>query len=329
MTLNIVDLSNNNGSKSISDYPADGYIFKATEGTYFTDKYCDSFVQQTIKAGKPFGVYHFMSAENWQSQADYFLNNIKGYIKKGLIVLDYEAKALNLGTGALKQMLDYVYKKTGVRPLVYTSASTTKSQDFSAIAKDYALWVADYTAPLDTLGGWSSAAMWQYTQSPYDKSYFYGDVSTWNKFAKTSTDTDDSDKTETAQQYPQILNGTNVQFGGLYTNKKDATEAKGNNYTSNVQTNVGTVSLRYVIDNKTGFAVYQISSNGTPIGWINSGDVVKTGVTIANTSKTYTVKSGDTLSGIAKKVGVSQSTLQSKNGITNPNKIYAGQVLKY
>lgn len=47
----------------------------------------------------------------------------------------------------------------------------------------------------------------------------------------------------------------------------------------------------------------------------------------ANTS-TYKVKSGDTLSGIAAKFGTTAKNLQSLNGISNPNKIYAGQVLK-
>ena len=43
--------------------------------------------------------------------------------------------------------------------------------------------------------------------------------------------------------------------------------------------------------------------------------------------KTYTVKKGDTLSAIAKKYGVSVSTLQTWNKIQDPNRIYAGQVL--
>lgn len=47
-----------------------------------------------------------------------------------------------------------------------------------------------------------------------------------------------------------------------------------------------------------------------------------------STTTTYTVKRGDTLSGIAAKYGTSVATLQKLNGISNPNKIYAGQKLK-
>lgn len=47
-----------------------------------------------------------------------------------------------------------------------------------------------------------------------------------------------------------------------------------------------------------------------------------------NVQKTYTVKSGDTLSGIAAKYGTTYQEIARKNGIANPNKIYPGQVLK-
>ena len=48
----------------------------------------------------------------------------------------------------------------------------------------------------------------------------------------------------------------------------------------------------------------------------------------STSATTYKVKSGDTLSGIAQKFGTTTKALQNLNGITNPNKIYAGQVLK-
>lgn len=42
----------------------------------------------------------------------------------------------------------------------------------------------------------------------------------------------------------------------------------------------------------------------------------------------YTVKSGDTLSGIAAKYGTTYQKLAKMNGISNPNKIYAGQKIR-
>ncbi|MCY9107214.1 LysM peptidoglycan-binding domain-containing protein [Bacillus atrophaeus] len=55
----------------------------------------------------------------------------------------------------------------------------------------------------------------------------------------------------------------------------------------------------------------------------------KTSSSSGNSSgSTYTVKKGDTLSGIAKAQGVSVANLQSWNGIKDPNKIKVGQVLK-
>ena len=48
-----------------------------------------------------------------------------------------------------------------------------------------------------------------------------------------------------------------------------------------------------------------------------------------NVSRAYTVHSGDTLSGIARKLGVSVSYLVNKNGINNANLIFVGETLSY
>ena len=48
----------------------------------------------------------------------------------------------------------------------------------------------------------------------------------------------------------------------------------------------------------------------------------------APTAETHTVKSGETLSGIAAKYGTTYQHLAQINGINNPDLIYAGQVLK-
>lgn len=47
-----------------------------------------------------------------------------------------------------------------------------------------------------------------------------------------------------------------------------------------------------------------------------------------STAKTYTVKSGDTLWGIANAHQTTVAAIQAKNGIADPNRIFAGQVIK-
>ena len=48
---------------------------------------------------------------------------------------------------------------------------------------------------------------------------------------------------------------------------------------------------------------------------------------LAQAQETYTIRSGDTLSGIAARTGYTVQALASANGISNPNLIYAGTVL--
>ncbi|NWN81225.1 MAG: LysM peptidoglycan-binding domain-containing protein, partial [Bacillus sp. (in: Bacteria)] len=50
--------------------------------------------------------------------------------------------------------------------------------------------------------------------------------------------------------------------------------------------------------------------------------------TASNKKQYYTIKSGDTLSGISKRFNTSIKTLQNWNGIKNPDKIYAGQKIR-
>ena len=59
----------------------------------------------------------------------------------------------------------------------------------------------------------------------------------------------------------------------------------------------------------------------TVYGWVGAKD-------IQATANTYTVKSGDTLSGIAKKYGTTVAKLVELNGIKNANLIYKGQLIK-
>lgn len=84
------------------------------------------------------------------------------------------------------------------------------------------------------------------------------------------------------------------------------------------------------------YDVAQVSGNRVLLAginsWINKSDVEIISVSSvpiqAPATSTYTVRSGDTLSSIASKFGTSYQALASLNGISNPNLIYVGQVLR-
>lgn len=61
---------------------------------------------------------------------------------------------------------------------------------------------------------------------------------------------------------------------------------------------------------------------------IYAGQVLKVNEKVS-TTRTYTVRSGDNLSSIASRLGTTHQTLAQRNGLSNPNLIYPGQVLSY
>lgn len=181
------DVSNHQAGLDLSTLSSDFFIMKATEGLGFVDAYCDAWIQWCINNNKPFGFYHFMTAQNPVAQADYFVNNTKNYFGKGIPVLDFEANGLLLGSSGAKQFLDRVFELTGVRPLIYTSSSVTFQHNWTDVVNaNYGLWVADYSSKAPAVKYWSSYAMWQHTSTPLDHNYFYGDVTAWNKYVGKS-----------------------------------------------------------------------------------------------------------------------------------------------
>ena len=60
----------------------------------------------------------------------------------------------------------------------------------------------------------------------------------------------------------------------------------------------------------------------------NTNTSSNTANTSSSATGTYTIQFGDTLSGIANKFGTNYESLASLNNISNPNRIYVGQVLK-
>lgn len=179
-------------------------IIKATEGVGYVDPACDTLYQRAKKAGKLLGVYHFARPDLNNSavaEADWFVNNIQGYIKEAILVLDWESGYLGNVSWA-KQFLDRVKERTGIKAILYASRSPINSFDWSSVANaDYGLWVADYGANTGQEGNkpavkwWSFYILWQYTSrgrvagynGDVDLNNFYGDAETWRKYATSSS----------------------------------------------------------------------------------------------------------------------------------------------
>ena len=315
--MNGIDISSWQSAINVSDMNVDFAIVKATEGSSYTSPSFTRQANDTLNSGKKLGVYHYMSyATPAKEQAEYFVRTVKPYIGKAVLVLDFEGTAVNKGTAFALEFLNTVQNLTGVKPMIYMSQSVAYSHDWtSVINNDYALWVARY--PLgDTitgfrndlsygyLGYWDSAVMFQYTShgklpgySGYlDLNVFYGNESQWDAYA-------------TAGGVVDIPN--TGDYGETYT-------VRSGDCLSTIAQKFG-VSWGSIATANGIYSPYIIYPGQVITIPGGSGGAVQ--------SQTYTVRSGDCLSTIGQKFGVSWGSIATANGIYSPYTIYPGQVI--
>lgn len=199
----------------------DFVIAKATEGYGYVDPMCDVHYQRAKSQGKRRGVYHFarpdLNPNGAIEEADFFVDNCKGYVKDGILVLDWECAVWNVSWA--KTWLDRVQSRTGVKPLIYMSASVVNGYNWSSVANaGYGLWIAGYPNKYNvpnpprpdeselpySIGAWPFAAMWQYSSSAgsLDRDIFYGDVNAWNAYAGRNVVKDNDKKEEKKDETP-------------------------------------------------------------------------------------------------------------------------------
>lgn len=214
--LKIIDVSSNQGLMKVSPIDCDGVMVKATGGTSYINDCCDFVIQQCIKLGKPFGVYHyaheFGHVVDATTESNYFIDNIKGYLHQGILALDYEvaingSNYTNADSNWCYEFCKNVIDKTGVIPLLYISKSLLYACDWSKVAGlGVGLWFAQYADNNAT--GWQSdpwtdnkpftpfnVVMQQFTshgqisgyRGSLDLNIFYGDQHAWQAYADPHT----------------------------------------------------------------------------------------------------------------------------------------------
>ena len=182
MTLTGIDVSSYQKNLNVANYPCDFVICKATEGTGYVNPVCDMHYQQAKASGKLLGVYHYARPDTGNSavaEADYFLENIKGYIGEAVLALDLECSGWqNFSTWA-KAWLDRIYAKTGIRPLFYSPGAGFQNFKDMLNAGNYGVWACS----ADSYYNGATIVIKQSVYDGLDHDVFYGDASAWKKYA--------------------------------------------------------------------------------------------------------------------------------------------------
>lgn len=196
-----IDISNWQAGFDISAAQPGFVIAKATEGTTYVDRHCDGFIQDCIKHDIPFGFYHFARSNDAVAEAKFFYENTRGYIGKGIPVLDFEVPNSN---SWLETWCKTFYGLSGVRPWVYMSSDYINNRGYGTpwVKSNCGLWIAGYPRAYTSYpspvcpyrhAGWTLAA-WQFTSSlamggmTVDGDFFYGDRTAWDRYVGSGQD---------------------------------------------------------------------------------------------------------------------------------------------
>lgn len=120
---------------------------KATEGLKLVDHHWKQNRKSLIELNVPNGAYHFLRPrQSAEEQANHFLNNYQSNQSDLPPVLDAETNEVSDATliASMKIWLEIVEKKTGKRPVIYTSYYMY-STFLKAAFKENKFWVANYT----------------------------------------------------------------------------------------------------------------------------------------------------------------------------------------
>lgn len=349
--MNGIDISNWQNGINLDAVPYDFIIAKATQGKTYVSPDCARQVEQARARGKLFGVYHYIDGSSAIGEADFFIDNIENWVGEGMLCLDWESNQ-NSAWGNedyLRQVAQRVIDRTGIPPVIYVQQSRMAQVKPIADALNCALWIAQY-ANMNATGyqdapwneGAYSCAIRQYSScgrlSGYsgnlDLNKAYMDAAAWKKYANPSGGASAPSPAPSKPSASAPSGSTLDLVYHIVTN--DINGDARRDYCGS----------RY--DEVQGFINdTHDASASTLVKWIRAGkygnNPVRQTVIEACGGKyreaqdiingkgkqtTYVVKSGDTLSGIAAKFGTTYQAIAAKNGISNPNLIYPGQVLK-
>lgn len=327
--LSGIDVSNWQGTVDWDAVAGGGVQFafaKASEGTTFVDPQFARNWTEMRRVGLPRGAYHFAQPESNapEAEADFFLNTLgtAGSLQPGdLIALDLEAGSGDLTLWTLA-WLARVTARTGFRPLVYSGAWFLQPHLAATNGElpQHGLWLAAYTAALPAPPlNWPVIAFWQHTDSATiagvagtcDADFFNGDAAQLKLYGKPAG----AAAHASAPAAPSAAPPAWAPAAGDYVSRPGDTLA-------GIVAAVGG-TLQDLLNANPQLVLSGPIAPGTVIHLPQTAGQVPSGA-----MQTYVVRSGDSFSGIAARLGVSLLALERANPkVGDPNLIFAGETL--
>lgn len=342
-----IDISNWQRGINLDLVPADFVIMKVSEGNYYVSPDWRRQYEQAVKGGKKTGIYHYANGGDVVAEADFFLKAAGTAVENSIIVLDWEGEN-NPSFGAndfnwCNHWCDYVWQKTGVKPILYISQSIQGL--FTSRNFRFEYWIAQYANMSPTgyqetpwnegkypclIRQYSSAGRLAGYEGGLDLNKFYGSREDWDlRTKKKASSSKPSTPTTTKPKGTTLEIAVDV-MKGKYGNGIDREKSLGSVYTEvqNFIDHIATASVATLVSEvkagKYGNGDTRKAVLGGRYKEVQDQINQESGVG----SVYYNVQAGDTLSGIAAKYGTTWQQLAKLNGIANPNYITVGQKIK-
>ena len=359
-----IDISNWQGNVNFLQVKNSGVqivFIKATEGNNFVDKFFSQNYQNASSVGLKTGFYHFFRGnQDPISQAQHFVNTIGSRTPDCKLAIDLETTD-GIGktelTSKAIQFITEVKRLTGKDVVVYTYTSFANTNIDSRLAV-YPLWIAHYGVSTPGYNSiWNNWVGFQYTDKGVvpgvsgncDMDEFTSGIflngnssntiskpsSNNNYYIVQSGDTLSGIATKFGTTYQALAQLNSISDPNLiYVGQRLLISGSGST-SSNTSSNYYTVQSGDTLSGiaakfgTTYQALAQLNGISNPnLIYVGQRLLISSSTSSSSSPTYYTIKSGDTLSGIASKFGTTYQALAQLNGISNPNKIYVGQKIR-
>lgn len=315
MQLSVIDVSEHQGNIDWQKVKNTGVVGAMVRTGYGIkdpnqiDKQFSNNLSGCQNVGMPYGFYHYSyatSAAGAEQEADFCLELIAGSNPQYPVAFDMEEnKQAALGKTVCTDIAIAFCNKiraAGYQPMLYTNLNWAINYiDMARIdAAGIDVWMAQYNTQCDYKGAYT---MWQYT----------------SKGVVDGITANTADMNWCYKDYTHGIAPTPIP--------QPTPQPNYDTYTVMASDTLSGIAEKFGTTYQELAAINGIEDPNV----IHIGQIIKLkgdAASIPQGGNTYTVKAGDTLSGIAAKYGTTYQELAAINGITDPNVIRVGQVLK-